>query len=78
MAFMSTPAMLVHNGKYEPEAIRSGQISCFFYDILVPYNLPHMLVYSYRKEFLHTSHQAVRPLIMTLSYKCIIYGKGDK
>jgi len=74
---MNTPAMLLHNGKYDPEAIRSGQIFCFLYDILVPYNLPHMLVFSYRKKFHLILHQAVWPLIMTFNCRNILYKKEE-
>ncbi len=77
MTSMNIPPMLVHNGKHDPEAMRSGQIYCLLYDILVPYNLPHMLVYSYRKEFLLIARQAVRSLIMAFSCRGIIYGKDD-
>jgi len=75
---MNTPPMLVHNGKHDPETIRSGQIYFLLYDILVPYNLPHMLVYSYRKEFLHTAHQAAQQLILTLRRKNTIHRNGEK
>ena len=74
---MNTPPMMFHNGKHDPEAMRSGQIYFFLYDILVPYNLPHMLVYSYRKEFLLIARQAVRSLILVFSCRGIIYGKDD-
>ena len=75
MTSMNTPPMLVNNGKHDPEEMRSGQIYFFLYDTLVPYNLPHMLVYTYRNEFLLIARQAVRPLIMAFSCRDIIYGK---
>ena len=77
MTSMNTPPMLVNNGKHDPEAMRSGQIYFFLYDTLFPYNLPHMLVYTYRNEFLLIARQAVQPLIMAFSCRGIIYGKND-
>ena len=78
MTSTNTPPMLAHNGKHDPDAIRSGQIYCFLYGILVPYNLPLILVYSYRKEFCLIPYQAVRPLIIAFDCTLIIYGKDDK
>jgi len=57
---------LANNRKHDPEAMRPGQIYWFLYGILVPYNLPHMLVYSYRMEFRLISHKAVQHLTLTL------------
>ena len=75
---MNTPPMLVHNGKHDPEVMRSGQIYCFLYDTLVPYNLPHMLVYSYRKGFRLIPLQVAQQLILTLRGKNNIHRNGEK
>ena len=72
--FTNTPLMLVHSEKCAPEAIRSGQMPCFFSGILIPYNLPHVLVYSYWMVFLLTSHQAVRALITSLIVSILYTG----
>ena len=75
---MNTPPMLVHNRKHNLETIRSGQIYCFLYDILVPYNLPYMLVYRFRKEFRLIPNQTAQQLILTLRGKNTIHRNGEK
>mgnify|MGYP000480383019 CR=1 FL=1 len=74
---VNTAPLLANDEKHDPEALGSGYVCYFLYGIQVPYNLPHMLVYTYRNEFLLIARQAVRPLIMAFTGRGIIYGKDD-